>query len=299
MFILRRLSGCHQVESEITLTYVILFALILVAVATARKSRPAHSKTGDTIKVLPHPHHEPDTPPLPEGQFRVATFNVQTGKSLEGKRDIQRAAAAIRQADLIGIQEVYAPSLLNSLGLGISQSQALAQDGNFGWLFCATRRRWLREHRGNALLSKLPIGRWQTELLPDQSRKSYRNMTIAEVHWQGKTFHFINTHLHTTRGREQQLDVVLREFAKHPRAILLGDFNSQADAPLLQSALRNIEITDAIAVAGLDSTEALQVNGHRIDWILTKGFEVHGGKMLDKGVSDHPYYEVTLSTKVN
>jgi endonuclease/exonuclease/phosphatase family metal-dependent hydrolase len=118
-------------------------------------------------------------------------------------------------------------------------------------------------------------------------------MTVAKIHWQGESFYFINTHLHTRGGRETQLEVVLQEFAKYPRAILLGDFNSRAATPLLANALKDVEITDAVAAAGLDMD-----NPERIDWILTKGFTVEGGKMLEKGVSDHPYYQVQLSYKM-
>ena len=114
-------------------------------------------------------------------------------------------------------------------------------------------------------------------------------MTIATIEWQGDSFHFINTHLHTRAGREEQLNEVLQEFAKYPRAILLGDFNSRASTPALAHALKDIEITDAISAANLDLD-----NPERIDWILTKGFSVEGGKFQEKGVSDHPYYQVNL-----
>jgi len=117
-------------------------------------------------------------------------------------------------------------------------------------------------------------------------------MTVAKVRWQAKSFYFINTHLHTRGGREEQLKIVLQEFAKYPRAILLGDFNSRASAQGLVNALKDVEITDAISEAGLDLD-----NDDRIDWILTKGFNVETGEMLEKGVSDHPYYQVSLSYK--
>lgn len=265
----------------------VLIILVLIALlAIARKSKPAGDKLGYDLVGLPQPSAEPD-------QIKVATFNIQTGKNLQGRRNLRASAEVMASAHLVGVQEVYAPSLMNLLGIGLSQTEKLAKFGKFGWLFCATRRRWLREHRGNAVLSKLPIRKWRVEMLPDQSNKSYRNMTVAEVTWQGETFHFINTHLHTRSGREDQLQVVLQEFDKYPRAILLGDFNSRATAQELANALKDIEITDAIAAAGLD-----QDNPERIDWILTKGFTVETGEMLEKGVSDHPYYQVELSYSV-
>lgn len=113
-------------------------------------------------------------------------------------------------------------------------------------------------------------------------------MTVAKVSWRNRNFTLINTHLHTKHGRDEQLDVVLREFAKYPTAILMGDFNTTAENKTLQSALKDIAITDAIANNGSPDQP------DRIDWILTKGFKVVGGQTQDKGVSDHPYYEVHL-----
>ena len=265
----------------------ILIAVGVVALLLfARKSKPAGGKLGYEMIGLTQPIDEPE-------QLCVASFNIQTGKDLHGRRNLLGSAQVMANADLVGVQEVYAPSLMNLLGVGLSQTEKIAQYGGFGWLFCATRRRWLREHRGNAILSKVPIRKWRVEMLPDQSNKSFRNMTVAEVTWQNKTFHFINTHLHTRHGRDDQLKVVLQEFAKYPCAILVGDFNCSAKTPALADALKDIEIVDAIAVANLDSEES-----ERIDWILTKGFKVTQGEMLEKGVSDHPYFQVKLSYSV-
>jgi len=264
---------------------ILLLIIVVAIVAMARKSKPAYDKIGHQLFGLPKPEAEPT-------QLKVATFNIQTGKNLQGHRNLLASAKVMAKADLIGIQEVYAPSVANLMGIGLSQTQKLADYGKFGWLFCATRRRWLKEHRGNAILSRVPVGDWRVEMLPDQSNKSYRNMTVASVTWQGETFQFINTHLHTREGRKQQLETVLQEFSNYDRAILLGDFNSRATAASLANALKDVDITDAIAAAGLDLE-----NSERIDWILTKGFVVEEGEMLEKGVSDHPYYQVTLSYK--
>jgi len=268
----------------------ILFCVAALALfLIARKAKSASDQNG---QYLDKRFVNENLDNIQESSFNVASYNIQTGKSLDNKRNINASAVVLAQADLAGVQEVYATSWLNRLGFGQCQTHALAKRGSFGFLFCATRRRWFREHRGNALLSKMNVADWQIKMLPDQSGKSYRNMTIAKVTWQGESFHFINTHLHTRKGREEQLSVVLKEFAKYPRAILLGDFNSDAQTPLLKQALINPEISDAISIAGLDAA-----NAQRIDWILTKGFNVNGGEMLEKGVSDHPYYQVNLSYK--
>ena len=263
--------------------------IALVALAIARKVKPATDQHGSTITA---PTNWPNEP----AQLTVATFNIQTGKDNHGKRDITRAADVIKSADIVGIQEAYAAGWLNRIGLGTPQTEALAQTGDFGYLFAATRYRWFRENRGNALLSKIPIKQWRVVMLPDQSGNSFRNMVIAKFFWQETEITLINTHLHTTRGREQQLATVLEEFAKHPRAILLGDFNSPRDTPLLAEFLQQNEslVADAVGLAGIESNDP-----KRIDWILTKGFEIVDGRSLEKGVSDHPYYEVVLQLTEN
>ena len=275
------------------MVYLALVALAFVFLII-RKARPASNKSGigfnNPIKDEPRAKvlDESKISRVEQGPvLKVATFNIQTGKNLQGRRNIKCSAEVISAADLVGVQEVYAPSWLNHLGFGASQSEHLSIGGGFSWLFSATRRRWLREHRGNALFSKIEMSDWQIKMLPDRSGKSYRNLTIAQANWNGKRFHILNTHLHTKAGRREQIDVVLREFANYSPAILLGDFNCTAEE--LVKALTDVEITDAIKVAKLDPHE-----DQRIDWILTKGFVVDGGEFLGKGVSDHPYYQVNL-----
>lgn len=265
---------------------IIIIAITIALLAIARKSQPAKNKSGTSIVLGTRPNQPKDQP---LEFLTVATYNIQTGKNLQGKRNLLASARVMAHADLIGVQEVYASGFD---GLNSGQTERLAKFGGFDWLFSATRRRWFREHRGNALLSKMLVSDWRIEMLPDQSGKNFRNMMVAKVHWHNETFHIINTHLHTRGGREDQLERVLQEFSKYPRAILLGDFNSHATSPSLANALKNIEITDAIAAAKLDLD-----NPERIDWILTKGFKIETGEMLEKGVSDHPYYQVSLSYK--
>lgn len=255
-------------------------------VAIARKPRTGVNQNGLNFVQENEWASEPQT-------LTVATYNIQTGKSLQGVRDIAKSAAVISSADLVGIQEVYAQSWLNKLGIGQQQSASLTKDKKFGSLFASTRFRWFREHRGNLTLSKLPISKWEIIMLPDVTGKSFRNMSVSHFTWKNQEIVLINTHLHTSKGREVQLETVLAEFEKYDRAILLGDFNSKSDTPALINALSDKSISDAISMANLDLN-----NPNRIDWILTKGFIINSGKMIEKGISDHPYYEVNLSIKL-
>ena len=265
----------------------LLFLLVFVVLlGLARKPRPVENRQGGRIDASQESE-------INGQSLTVGTFNVQTGKDLNGRRDASRASSVMAGADLLGVQEVYGAGWLNKLGWGLSQTHQFSAAGKFSALFSPTRYRWLRENRGNLILSKLPIEHWVTTMLHDETGKSFRNMTVAKLRWGGEEVVFINTHLHTGTGRIEQLEEVLQEFSIHPIAILVGDFNSKADtkslSELFGSKRSRIDVIDAIASAGLDLD-----NEHRIDWIITKGFKVVGGKMLPKGISDHPYYQVEL-----
>ena len=267
------------------------FIALIIFIAIARTSGSAQDKQGNQFKnIYPKNSDNLKKDESSRISFIVGTFNVQGGKSLSGERDITRAGEVIKEADIIGLQEIYAPGYINKLGIGNSQTAKLAMSGGFTWLFCATRTRWFREFRGNALLSKLRVNSWRIEMLPNKVGKNFRNMTIAEMSWQGQPFHFINTHLHTKDGKVEQFDAVIKEFIQHPRAILVGDFNSKPNEPHIMAALKKYAIDDAIDLAGM-----CEEGDSRIDWILCKGFHVHSGEMVEKGVSDHPFYQVRLS----
>jgi len=261
-----------------------LVVIALLVFAIARKAKPAKDQSGVNLP-LPFDWDSNKT------ELVIATYNIQTGKSLQGKRNIKRSAHVVKQADIVGVQEVYAATWFNRLGFGKSQTDELANCGGFSAIFSATRRRWFREHRGNALLSRLPIDRWEVKMLPDYTGKSYRNMTIAQCVFQGEELIVINTHLHTKKGRQAQLTQVLQEFSLYPRAVLLGDFNSRLTEPLLKEALASEDIQDAVLLGTGERTEE---QAERIDWILIKGLQVLDGMTIKKGVSDHPYYQVTV-----
>ena len=266
------------------LFYALLLTVLLLFVYVARKPRPVKNRQGTLL------NNSYELVTEVQSELVVATYNVQTGKNLEGQRNINRAAQMIKEVDLIGIQEIYAKTWLNKAGLGGCQTQKLSVPGQFSWLFCPTRWRWFRENRGNAILSKIPIQRWQTVALPDKTGISFRNMTIATFTFNGQDCHFINTHLHTGKGQTEQLKAVLTEFDKYDRAILVGDFNISLEHPELKGyfASKGSAPLDVLANIQSDSEP-------RIDWIITRGWKVVNTTSIEKGISDHPYYQATLS----
>lgn len=261
---------------KITLICLIFLGLFYIAY----KARPASNKSGSDIHAPKNWHSKEKT------QLKIGTYNIQSGKNIDGKRDISRSAAIMSQADIVGVQEVYAKPWFARQG----QAQTLAEYSDFGWLFAATRLRWFREHRGNALLSKVPVNRWSIKQLPDQTGKQFRNLITAFITLEKTEVAILITHLHTKKGRDQQLKVVLDEFSHYDHAILMGDFNTTADNALLQKVLRQPEYQDAVSTTLPDIKHQ-----DRIDWLLVKGLHIHNGKYEPIGVSDHPYFEIEVS----
>ncbi len=225
--------------------------------------------------------------PIPKARFRVATYNIRRGKGTDGIRDLNRTARVLRDADLIGLNEVAGPPLWGRA----DQAEQLAQTFKIGWLFAPNQYRWHRYHFGNGLLSRLEVGRWTSEpLLFDRATtRSYRNRLTAEIMVGPQPITFIVTHLDRGQIRPVQLQSVLGEFVTYAPAVLAGDFNTTAADPVLVAFFADGNNVDAIGRA-LGSSD----DRNRIDWIITRGLKVLSGGMEPPGVSDHPCYWVDV-----
>jgi endonuclease/exonuclease/phosphatase family metal-dependent hydrolase len=227
--------------------------------------------------------------PIAKTQFRVATYNVHRGKGTDRIRDLNRTAGVLREADLIGVNEVAGPAFWGRA----DQVEQLGRNLKIGWQFAPNQYRWFLYHFGNGLLSRLEVGRWTSEpLVYDRAMSnSHRNLLTAEILTGGRPITFMVTHLDRGEIRPVQLVHVLDEFAKHTPAVLVGDFNTNAADPLLMALFADSNNVDAIAQALGDSDDK-----GRIDWIITRGMKVLSGGMEPAGVSDHPCYWVNVET---
>ena len=253
----------------------ILFILAAVLIWGAVPARAA--ACSGVLDVMPDSQVKRATQSL-----QVATYNIHGTKGTDGVRDLNRTAQAIKGADIIALQEVHTSWKSN-------QAEQLAATTGLGYLFIPTLRRWFRDYRGNALLTRFPIKHWQTYLLPNVTGHRYRVYSIAEMVLDNAILSILFTHLHTRIGREQQLKIVLDHFGSLPLpAILLGDLNTVGEDLTLKQNLP----TDAIDAVGnaLGSQDAPE----RIDWILVRGLNINGGGYMGTGVSDHPYYWVEI-----
>jgi len=263
---------------------ICVLASFLCLFYIAYKAKPASNQSGNSITPPSVDWHEPAE------SFCIGTYNIQSGKDANGKRDISRAAHVIKDCDIVGIQEVYAKSWLGHLLEKGSQAQCLAEANNMGWLFAATRRRWFREHRGNALLSRITVGPWTVKMLPDNTGKQYRNLVTTSIDLDGIEVTILITHLHTKKGRQQQLESVINAFHSYEHAILLGDLNTRTDNALILELLGHSNVDDALRTSFPEHDHQ-----QRIDWIITKNLKTSAANYEPIGVSDHPFYSVNIS----
>lgn len=230
-------------------------------------------------------------------KIRVSTYNIHHAKGEDGVTDISRTASLLVKDDIVGLQEVSAPTLF----WGDDQAAQLAEILETGWLFSPSQERYYQTSTGNSLLSRLPIQAWHSQPLAwmddlEGSARSrrYRNMIVADLMLGGKTVKLFVTHLDRGQIRHSQLKSVLQQFDLYDSAILMADLNTYPNDTVLQAWLTENPEADAIAVAMNEHPAHSWGEELRLDWILIRGFRVLNGGFEPVGISDHPYLWVEL-----
>jgi len=218
--------------------------------------------------------------------FRVDNYNVQRGKGEDGVRDLTRAEALLRGTDIAGIQEVSGTFFYGWR----SQAHQLAEALQTGYLFSPTTWKWFQPYAGSALLTKFPVQSWSIEGLPARQDidSAPRKLITAMVEIDGRSAVVMVAHLDRRESNAMQLDYVFEKFlaSEHP-TILLADLNTDLSNGALQALIARPRVEDAI----------LEAIGPfwRLDWIITKGFDVVEGGYTPRGISDHAHYWVDLT----
>lgn len=210
--------------------------------------------------------------------LRLATFNIHSGFGADGRWDLKRTASALRNFDLIGLNEV------RGFPMGYGNMHTLGEALEMPWLFAPTERRWWFDEFGNGVLCRLPIESWRRTPLSGGARGyGFRNVLQLAVRWNGKILNLLITHLDTRHDRVQQLRTLGEMFVASPSpAVLMGDLNTRRGDPALEPLLSPTSGIDSVGVKLREPTPA------RIDWILTRGLETVAAGMEDRGASDHP-----------
>jgi endonuclease/exonuclease/phosphatase family metal-dependent hydrolase len=217
----------------------------------------------------------------------VATYNIRRSKGEDGKRNIHRSAAVLRNADadIIGLNE-----LSGTLFYGLTdQAQQIGRLLDAGWLFAPTYQQFFQKHFGNGIISRFPVEYWQVHplLTSEDHDDSFRNMIVVKIPVANNKIYLVNTHLDRSNLRSEQLRQVLEYFSSLPSpAILIGDLNTRHDDEILSEFLQQPDYVDA--------THAID-DQHDVEWIISKGLAVLSGGTEPVGVSDHPAYWVEFA----
>lgn len=157
--------------------------------------------------------------------IRVATYNIHAAIGTDGRLDLERIAAVIREIDpdVIGLQEVesrpsrsrhdQAERLALQLGMSCAEGPILLEGA--GWY-------------GNAILSRLPVEPLLRLRFADLGGEPRGALVVAVQASDGRSWRIANTHLDVRAGRRlrqaRALVGAVSQWAEGPR-VVLGDFN--------------------------------------------------------------------------
>ncbi len=255
------------------LVFAFLFGLIFIW--GKRRPVPALSGTFDLGSQ----------PSLDQSTFTIGVYNIHRGRGTDRLKSLSRIVKVIvdSPADVVGLCECQGRPVWQ----GNDQCTELGAELGLTAIFSPTQKRWGYYDRGNGLLSRIPITKWQQEPLVDSTGTHSRSLLQANMTIGGLVVPVFVTHLARCTDQDAQLQIVIDRFSEYDRAILVGDLNLTQSHPMLAQFLAEECHIDAISVAGLDEPG-------RIDWIITKGFKVADGGHNLVGPSDHPYYWVRV-----
>jgi endonuclease/exonuclease/phosphatase family metal-dependent hydrolase len=200
--------------------------------------------------------------------MKLLSWNIQWGRGMDGRVDLERILRTIRQLgdfDVICLQEVAVnfPGLPGSRGENQVAELAAGLPGYsviYGAATDVPDGRGGRSRFGNALFSRLPVGQVWRHLLPWQAERDtpsmQRVLVEAVIATVGGSLRVLTTHLeyYSQRQREIQIDAIRRlhveacamsgrspladeqgsSFQVFPRpaqGLLCGDMNFPATAP--------------------------------------------------------------------
>jgi endonuclease/exonuclease/phosphatase family metal-dependent hydrolase len=221
--------------------------------------------------------------------LRVLCYNIHHGEGTDGRVDLPRLAKIIRNADadFVALQEVDNKTRRTG---GVDQTAELARlTGLFGKFGKAIN--YEGGEYGQAILSRLPIGKDAVHTLPGEPDREQRIAFEVRASVDGKELSFVTTHLHhmSAEFRERQAAKINAVFADADRPVILaGDLNATPDSKPVQELKRNWTIvTGAKELLSFPSAKPAR----QIDFVLYRPadrFRVVEATILDEPVaSDH------------
>ncbi len=239
-------------------------------------------------------------------RLRLLSANIQAGSSTRayadyvtrswshvlpnGKRlNLDALAELAEDFDVVGLQESDPGSLRSGF---TNQAEHLAERARFPfWSHQPNRRVSRIAGSGNALLSKLEPSDLLDYALP--GRIAGRGVLVAHFGDGASAWHLAVTHLSLgARSRQLQIGFLAELLQDHPRLVLMGDFNCDADAPEMRPLYRQTALEPPPQrVCTFPSWSPNRC----LDHVLVGGMKVHDYRAVPAAGSDHLAVAVELS----
>lgn len=221
-----------------------------------------------------------ESPALPGPTIRLGTLNIHGFKGRDGVRDPARTAAALRDLDIVALQEVHSgwDELAGDQALQLGERLGMAS------LYAPFERRWWTNSFGTGLLTRVVPTSLLRIPLPGHDRNRFRNAVLMRFDHHGTPVNVLAVHLDNHQDHDHQLRTVVQLFLSLQQpAILLGDMNTGADDPQLQALLAEPSVTGHI-----DESSSGRQPLCGVDWIILRGLHCVRHEVRDLGASDHP-----------
>jgi endonuclease/exonuclease/phosphatase family metal-dependent hydrolase len=235
-------------------------------------------------------------------RLRLLSFNFQVGidsqryrhyvtkswrhllPSEKRQRNLAALAHAIRDYDVVGLQEVDAGSLRSGF---ISQVEYLAHLGQFSDYYQQINRRFGRFARhSNGLLSRFPVQHVLNHRLP--GRIPGRGAIEAVLGGENPTCQLAVLVAHLSlgkRARQQQLAFLAERIQAHAHVCLLGDLNTDIDE--LKPWADRLGMHMAMDPAGSGTYPSWRPQWYLDHILVSRSLRLVEASVLDLRLSDH------------
>jgi endonuclease/exonuclease/phosphatase family metal-dependent hydrolase len=221
------------------------------------------------------------------------TYNIRHGEGLDGRVDLERIAAVIRneRADIVALQEVdKGVERTNRLDL----PEELARLTGMTCIF-SNNHAYQGGEYGNALLTRFPVVRWTNHHYRMLRPGEQRGLLQAVLDVRGRRLVVLNTHLDFRADDSerwssvQEIEETVRQYRDLP-VILAGDFNDVPDSRVWRRLAETFDDAWSLAGDGDGFTIPADNPQRRIDYIrLSKygGLVARRAWVPDTDASDH------------
>ena len=222
--------------------------------------------------------------------MKIMTFNTQHCKNfLEQHIDIPLMAKVINDscADIVGLNEMYgqgsAPNYTDQTG---ELGRLTGMTAYFGQAIGFESGK----PYGNGFLSKLPIIKAETIIIPDpvekKGQKNYETRALIKATLAGGITVLVTHFGLNTDEQESAVKTILEKMASE-KCILMGDFNAEPDDPILQPIFAVFKDASDL-VSGCTLTFPSDAPIKKIDYIfVTPDVEILSAEVPQIVASDH------------